>query len=177
MIAPTDNDDPRFIALASRLLNTALISQHPAEVYLIRIDQWFDAKWLDFSGKAIGAVSVWHEPTTVPPFVPNRVQAETHFTAAADSKTFVPSAAAPLHRQQPSSKNLTRSISRISPDGIFFWYSDSTLQLDRGSLMLYRTSGDQVFSWYASFHRNPTWQLARHRRISPAEIHPHLACA
>jgi hypothetical protein len=177
MITLSDNDDPRFIALASQLLDAAITANRPAEIYVIRIDQWFDAKWLNFSGKVLGALGVHHSPVTVPPFHPNRVIAESHFSVASDSGAFVPTSAQPLHISQSSDQNLTRFIARVSSSAIFFWYSGSTLDLDRGSTMLYRSNQDAVFSWYASFHRSPTWRLDRHRGISPTEVQRQLQCA
>ena len=174
MITLTDNDDPRFIDLARRLLDAAITSDQPAEVYVIRIDQWFDAKWLKFSGKVLGALGVHCKQVTVPPFHPHRVVSESHFSVASDSGAFESTSAPLLHIAQPSAQNLTRSIVRVSPSAIFFWYSASTLDLDRGSTMLYRTNHDKVFSWYASFHRSPTWRLDRHRGISPTEVQRQL---
>ena len=171
MITLTDNDDPRFIALASQLLGGVVAAYRPAEIYLIRVDGWFDAKWLNFSGKALGAVGVWCNPTTIPPFHPHRVLSEIHLSAATAAYGYQPTPAAPLHLLQPSSQNLTRSISRISPSAVFFWYSSTTSNLDRGSVMLYRTNQDEVISWYVSFHRAAAWKLDRHRGISPEEVH------
>ncbi len=177
MITPTDNDDPQFIALANQLLEGTITSNRPAEVYLIRIDQWFDAKWLKFSGKVLGALGVWCKSTTIPPFHPNRVLSETHLSATPDSDAFAPTPAAPLHIAQASDQNLTRFICRVSQSAVFFWCSSSTLSLDRGSIMLYRTEQDEVFSWYASFHKTSEWKLDRHRGISPGEVQHLLQCA
>lgn len=176
MITLSDNDDPRFIAIAGRLLDAAITESRPAEIYLIRIDQWFDAKWLNFSGKTLGALSVWRGPTTIPPFHPHRVTHECHFTTSAESGSIVTAPASPLHISQPSSRNLTRSIAKVSPSAVFLWFSSSTRDLDRGSMMLYRSYGDDVFSWYASFHRSPTWRLDRHQGISPTELQRQLQC-
>lgn len=177
MIALTDEDDPRFVALANRLLDAAITGSRPTEVYLIRIDRWFDAKWLNFSGKVLGALGVSHKPITIPPFHPNRVLSETHFSTTPDSDAFAPTPAAPLHIAQTSAQNLTRFISRVSPSAVFFWCSSSTLSLDRGSIMLYRTEQDEVFSWYASFHKTSEWKLDRHCGISPGEVQHLLRCA
>jgi len=177
MITLTDNDDPRFIALASQLLDAAIRSDRPAEIFLIRIDGWFDAKWLNFSGKVLGAVSVHKKQVTIPPFHPHRVLSESHFSADSESGAFVPTSAQPLHIAQPSAQNLTRSISRVSQSAVFFWFSSCTLSLDRGCTMLYRTNQDDVSSWYASFYRSPTWRLDRHRGISPTELQRQLQCA
>lgn len=176
MITLLDNDDPRFIAIASRLLDAAITESRPAEIYLIRIDQWFDAKWLNFSGKSLGALGVWRRPTTVPPFHLHRVTHECHLTTSAEIGSFIAAPASPLHISQPSSQNLTRSIAKVSPSAVFLWFSSSTRDLDRGSIMLYHSYGDDVFSWYASFHRAPTWRLDRHQGISPTELQRQLRC-
>ncbi len=178
MITPTENDDPRFVALANQLLDTTVTTCRPAEVCLIRIDQWFDAKWLKFSGKILGALGVYcNRWITIPPFHPNRVLSETHLSVAPESGAYVPSPAARLHIVQASAENLTRVISRVSPSAVFFWYSSSTVGLDRGSIMLYRTEQAEVFPWYASFHRTTEWKLDRHRGISPCEVQHLLQCA
>ena len=47
---PEPNDDPGFLNCVDRLL-AALIERHsPEELYLVRIANWFDHKWLRFSG-------------------------------------------------------------------------------------------------------------------------------
>jgi hypothetical protein len=119
MIRPSDSDDPHFIALANRLLNASLSANRPAEVYLIRLDSWFDAKWLNFSGKALGALGVHRDPITVPPFHPRRVVSQIHFALSPTTDAFEPAAVSPLHIDQPSGENLTRQISRVSPSAVF----------------------------------------------------------
>ncbi len=116
MLPLTENDDARFIALARQLLDAAIRGERPEEVYIIRIGQWFDVKWRNFSGKVLGALPVHKRPVTIPPFPPHRVLTESHFSAASGSEAFVPSAARPLHIAQPSAENLTRAISRVSPE-------------------------------------------------------------
>ena len=176
MIALTENDDPKFVGLMERLLASAVRESPPATIYVIRIDQWFDAKWLNFSGKT-GGLGVHGNPVTLPPFHPNRVLAEDCFSVTAATGGFRLSAAPPLHREQSSAENLQRHVAKVSASGVFFWYSSSTLGLDRGCAMLYRTDQDEVFTWYASFHRSPEWRVDRHRGISPSELQHRLQCA
>jgi hypothetical protein len=49
-----ETDDPRFIELLSFAVRGVFESSKPEQVWLIQIDNWFDHKWLNFSG--IGAV-------------------------------------------------------------------------------------------------------------------------
>ncbi|HEV7867310.1 MAG TPA: hypothetical protein VGO90_06485 [Chthoniobacteraceae bacterium] len=166
MIELTGDDDPQFLGLATKLLTAAIASSRPAEVYLIRIDQWFDAKWLQFSGKALGAVGVHSSVLTIPPFHPHRVMSEVRLCSS-EEENWRPTPAAPLHIHQSSASNRDRTIARVSRSAIFFWYSSSTLRLDAGSTMLYHSIGEESSSWYAAFRRDPRWRLERHRGISP----------
>jgi hypothetical protein len=43
--------------------------------------------------------------------------------------------------------------------------------------MHYHTENDEVLSWYASFHRAPTWRLDRQKGISRVEVQELLDCA
>lgn len=77
--ALTRSQDPKFLEIASRSLKASVALYHPDEIYVVAIDNWFDAKWRGFSGKALGAIGVWKRPLTVPPFTQNRVRFEAHF--------------------------------------------------------------------------------------------------
>src|SRR5690348_1625091 len=93
------NDDPHFIDLMCRAISAELEINAAQEVFVIRIDNWFDHKWLNFSG--VGRVAFgWNagcrdntdtaldefrqQKTTFPPFSPNRIIAEHYFTRAVE---------------------------------------------------------------------------------------------
>lgn len=168
MITPTASDDPEFAGIVSRILDSSVELYRPAGVYVVHIDNWFDVKWRAFSGKVLGAVGIWKRQLTVPPFRPNRVLSQSHFSLVHGD--YVATDAAPLHRNQPSSENLNRDIRHLSDSALFFWYSGASLQSGRGSLMLYRIGDGKASSWYASFHRAPVWKLLHTREISRAEL-------
>ena len=49
-----ETDDPYFIVLLNSLVNGLVNSETPDGIWIIHIDNWFDHKWLRFSG--IGSV-------------------------------------------------------------------------------------------------------------------------
>jgi hypothetical protein len=174
------DDDKEFVGVVSLILSASVALYRPREVFVVHIDNWFDGKWLAFSGKAIGAIGVCNrKQLTIPPFVLNRLSFEQHFTLDArrgnyvshDIKTLVRRR---LHRSHSSSENLNRYIRDISDSAIFFWFSGASAKTRRGSLMLYRVADGQTSSWYASYHRATTWKLLHTLNISRAEL-LHLA--
>ena len=90
-IPQNSSDDPVFLtALSDMLANLVETYQQRREVYFIRIDHWFDHKWLEFSGKArvafdgfrgrkVALNSVWRGKLAFPPFNPNRVIEQISF--------------------------------------------------------------------------------------------------
>ena len=52
-IAVRETDDPRFVELMNAVLKGTIDSSSPHEVWIVQIDNWFDQKWLRFSGKGV----------------------------------------------------------------------------------------------------------------------------
>jgi hypothetical protein len=48
-------DDPTFLAVVDRIVATIVCRDWPEEVYLVYIDNWFDHKWLRYSGYGVVA--------------------------------------------------------------------------------------------------------------------------
>jgi hypothetical protein len=172
MLSFTPDDDPDFHGMASRILNHSVEIYKPAKVHVVHIDNWFDAKWLDFSGKVLGAIPVWRKNISIPPFHPNRVLLEAHFDRdpylGHYSLALTP--AIFLHRFQPSSENLNRSLTKLFDSAILFWFSGGTAKTGRGSIMQYRVSDGEVCSWYASYHCAPEWKVLHRMHISKVEL-------
>src|SRR4051794_9746049 len=78
----TPEDDRGFLHVAGPLLNGALALCLPQALWLVRVEGWFDAKWLRFEGKLLGVAGVrgleGDEPV-VPPFKPSRLMANERF--------------------------------------------------------------------------------------------------
>jgi hypothetical protein len=93
-------DDNDFVDLLNALLNALLVQQTPEQLWVIQIDNWFDHKWLRYSGS--GSVpskfpanwtssfmdrftsvkeQFWRDKLTFPPFVPDRVVSQCSLSA------------------------------------------------------------------------------------------------
>src|SRR5204862_2461526 len=85
-----EDDDPIFINLTQRLIHGIVSTRRPKEYCVVRIDNWFGERWLNFSGKTLGALSV-HKRTkvTFPPFVPSRVRSYTLFSLDAENDDYL----------------------------------------------------------------------------------------
>src|SRR6185437_17047648 len=97
-IAAGETDDPYFIELLNRLTSGLIHRSVPAALWIIQIDNWFDHKWLRFSG--IGTVDYqfpafmnrydaaldefYQDKVTFPPFTPNRVIGQWSFIRVGD---------------------------------------------------------------------------------------------
>ena len=82
-----EGDDPQFVDLVRWIISAELELKPVQEIIVIRIDNWFDHKWLDFSGIGRVAFGTYYDfPTpdraldefrqrkkTFPPFSPKRV--------------------------------------------------------------------------------------------------------
>jgi hypothetical protein len=54
-VAAGETDDPQFITLLNSLVGGLIEKEAPQELWIIQIDNWFDHKWLRFSGIGIVA--------------------------------------------------------------------------------------------------------------------------
>ncbi len=165
-------DDPAFLAIVDHIIAALVCQDRPDEVYLVHIDNWFDRKWLRYSGYGVVAFhgSPWvfvakeehrQEQLTFPPFTPNRVVAQYFFGRVADVSYEEQAPAHLIHRldRQRSAKNLHRRVTDFSQSGLFIWYSSGSVANRRGSLMVYSVRQDAVAAWYAGFSDHEGWRL------------------
>ena len=170
-IAHMQHDDERFLALVSRIASTTVQDLRPADVFVTRIDHWFDNKWLGFSGKLLGALGVQkRKRLTIPPFMPRRVASHHAYTLDAGTASYRLASVPPLHRHQQSSDNLTRFIDRVSQSGVFIWFSGGTADANHGSVMVYTIQAESQSGWYASFRRTDDWRLHKVQGLSTPEL-------
>ena len=174
-INPSPTDDPSFVALVERIVGRLDEYNEPAEVFIIEIKNWFDHKWLKFSG--IGRVPFDHfasshsqtaldeffqDKITFPPFTPNRILNQCLWTHRVSGRRH------PVHRKklwQHSSWNLHKRVSQFASSALFVWFSSGTLSNDRASLMVYKVDGKAVDAWYASLRKATNWKLDRTKCI------------
>lgn len=152
-IAQTEFDAPGFIDRVRGAVDGALALYRPPTAHVVRIDAWFDAPWLGFSGKALGALGVAYRELTVPPFHPNRVREEACWVLDPATGVYRPAEASngALHLRIPSEKNLHRRVAVLVPGAALFWYSGNSAGAQRGALMAYLPNADGTYwTWYAA---------------------------
>jgi hypothetical protein len=151
------NDHPGYIKNIVKIIRDRIEIWSPSDVYITRIDNWFDNKWVKFSGTLMHEISIWKDEPTVPPFHPNRVEScdiykkiESEYEKALITK--------PLHVFQESSSNIKRNITDFSDNGLFIWFSGNTLTNGRGSLMGYFVAATDCFTFYLSLAATNDWK-------------------
>jgi hypothetical protein len=138
---------------------------------LVAVRDFFDDKWLGFSGKVLGAVGVRGTLTTVPPFHPHRVVSERRFVATERASTYEESPEFELiHIEQPSERNLSRRADSLAPGTAFAWYTTGSSAQGRGALMVYIPVEGGYWMWYVSLARDQPWRVARCSGISRVEF-------
>lgn len=163
---PDKNDDENFVGMVERIINAGLNLNQPAEVFIVKVDHWFDFKWRQFSHKIFGALGIWRERLRVPPFIPDRIVEEAYFEKA--ENRYVRTDEYFVHIYQTSSDNAIRKIKRRS--AIYVWFSGDTANNTQASLMIYAFKKDFQNSWYVSFIKKADWQVYKTDNISKAEV-------
>ena len=165
-ILPTENDDKNLVRLVEQIFNAGVRLNQPNEVFIVKVDHWFDWKWREFSHKVFGALGIWRNPLRIPPFIPDRIIEERHFERV--GKTYRQKDGFKLHIYQHSDENVQRKIKRTS--AIYVWYSGDTMNNSQASLMVYTFNGEFQNSWYVSFTKKSSWQIYKTDNISKAEV-------
>jgi len=183
-------DDNDFVHLVNVLLNGLLVQQSPEQLWVIQIDNWFDYKWLRYSGSGTAAspfpaswnssfmdrfASVkeqfWRDKLTFPPFTPDRVVNQWSFLHSDGGYLEAPLPTLP-HRQSRnrSHSNLNRRVEHLAKSASFVWFSGNTLKNGRGSLMVYNVGPDEPVCWFAAFVRKPGWMLEKTKGIDQERV-------
>ena len=166
-IPQKSSDDPNFLTSLNGMLANLVDVHKPGEIYFVRIEGWFDHKWLNYSGRARakfdGAYTdpVWREKLTFPPFNPNRVVEQISFLRM-DEEYLRNSDAPVIHNpnRSHSAQNLQNRLVAFAQSGLFVWFSSDTANLDHASLMSYSVDGNSLESWFVSFRKKEdVWQV------------------
>lgn|GEM_PF-640641 len=172
MFEPDDQDSPEFLKLVSEIVSGRCLALRPTRVFLVKIDNWFDLKWLSFESKRVGQIAVWNSgDLRIPPFHPNRVMKEQHFQLNDKSDGYIREFTKPLHVFQYSEDNRRRTASGFA-DGtkLFVWFSGGTKRNSRGSLMVYEIGDDVHAAWFAEILGGSKWRPGRCRHTSAANL-------
>ena len=178
-IEPEEGDAENFIEMINKIMAVTIFQWRVDEIMNIRIRNWFDHKWLNYSGKkiihfeytthpdAVALTDDWKEKVTFPPFNPNRVLNEQYFRKRpTGNKSFE----RVIHKNQRSTDNQQNRVIDRTKNGLYVWYSSNSELNQQGSLMIYRVDLEQVHTWYASFINREGWKLSKTKGISNSEV-------
>ena len=178
-IVTDEGDSLEFIRPLEELVNRLIVKDDIAEIKLVKIKNWFDHKWLNYSGKGIihftGTLHpdqialrpFWREKITIPPFTPSRVISEIRYHRIQTGNRMFGQG---LHDWQRSTDNQTNRITNQSDNGLFIWYSSETKKNQRGSIMGYRVDANVVDTWCVSVENRNGWTVTRTKGIARDEL-------
>ena len=160
-LTKSEFDDIDFIGNAQILVNEIIADLNPREIFLFKVDNWFDTKWLSFTGKVLGALGTWNYNSAqrIPPFSPNRIMEQSHFQKNKFGTYSKDEFERQIHKKQPAEKNLNRRIVDVSDSAIFIWYSSNTTTNGQGSLMIYPVENEKCEPFYIGFKKNKKWDI------------------
>lgn len=168
LIDVQSNDDKGFVEKTNIILNNFIKSWSPKETFLIKIDNWFDDKWLSFKGTKQHNLAFWDwtsENITFPPFHPNRVFFEKKWRRF-DNNYQEEALKSPIHLIQESEENFKRKIIKNCKNTLICWFSDNTILNTRGSIMIYFIQNQEVIPFYIELKNNANWKVSKTKAIS-----------
>ncbi len=182
-VSTQQGDSVEFMGKARALAIGVAQDNESARLYIIRIDNWFGPRWMQFAGTFTAgkhaSIGVHKARLHVPPFVPSRVVGQRVFVGPEYDETV---AAAPLHIDCTSKQALSRRIADIDKDAAFVWISGESEEQKRGAVMVYRPVAldpteprrgklGRSGAFYVGFsQRNADWEPAMLRGVSRNEI-------
>jgi hypothetical protein len=178
-ITPIEGDDKVFITCLNSMIAQLSADGNPREVYVSRVNKWFEHKWLRFSG--IGRVrfdsynpekdtalnEFWQSHLTFPPFSPRQVSAPIAWRlglAGRYEQVSKPRLFAKPDRRH-SADNLHHRVRSFAESALFVWFSSYSELNGMASLMAYSVKDDNEGAWYASFRKEPAWHVAATKGI------------
>ncbi len=192
-IPTLESDDPEFIEVLNNVISGLIELHAPERLFLIRVKNWFDTKWLNFSGRGRvhfpnsfpifeheTSLDVFHQDQPVfPPFTPKRVLDEFHAIKNEDGYKFIGNAKFLVHPLvlTYSSDYLHRRVVDFAPSGVFLWYASNTAVTERASLMVYVSENRAVTTWFASFYKKDgRWEVYRTKNLKREHVELLFPC-
>ena len=147
--------------ISNRILTGVVSEFKPKDIYIFYVKNWFDSKWLNYSGNKLGRIPIWsgvrqenNLELTLPPFHPNRITGQGLFVRqdgiSEDSSLYkIQNNTKRLHPSQSSSDNLNRKIKLLSEDAVFIWFGNKDGS-EYCSTMIYLIKNGELMSFYVS---------------------------
>jgi hypothetical protein len=180
-----EGDAEEFIEIVNKIMGILIFQYSIKEVVFVKIENWFDHKWLKYSGKTVipfysfglknfpdvSLESVWRDKISILPFNPNRVIYSKFFYKQPTGNKNIQKK---IHKYRISNDNIHNRIEKYTSDGLTLWFSSNTILNQRGSLMVYRVQDDQVNSWYATIENKNGWDITMAKGIGINELKAYI---
>lgn len=174
-----------FIEIVNKIMEGMVFKYAIGEIVFVKIKNWFDHKWLNYSGKTVvprdfyglkgfyDAVleNVWRDKITIPPFNPNRVIYSKFFREKDTGNRKVEKA---IHKWRISTENVHNRVVNYTTDGLLVWFSSNSEINQKGSLMIYRSQNDQVHTWYAALENIGEWRITKSKGVNLDELKSYI---
>lgn len=169
MLIKKENDHPDFILNCEKIIKNKINLWKPVDIFVTRINNWFDEKWMGYSGNSFPGVSIWKGNITVPPFNPNRVEL-SDFYQKTNGRYIKKEHAKALHIYQNSIDNLKRFITDFTTNGLFVWYSGNSKANEIGTLMCYLVREAECQPFFITLSQKKGWNVSETNGILINEI-------
>ncbi len=176
-------DNNKFMAAVSSLIATMVVEKEPNDLYVTRINKWFDHKWLGYSGKGrvkfegfapidTALDAIWQNKLTFPPFNPKQIGQQLYWRRRNDGTYGGVGDPKWIHKWklQSSADNLNNRVVEFSDSGLFVWFTSNTETNTHGSVMVYQVAGKDVTGWYVSFRQESDWIVDRTKGIDKKTV-------
>lgn len=182
-----EGDSEIFLAGLNGLVAHFASEVAPKEVYVKRINKWFDRKWLKYVGNGLipfpqmevqfletdcesSKVSVQaldgqiQEGLALPPFNPREIGYPYYWPQGEDG-TYDEGIDKPRLLQIPlfqySSLHLQSRVASFTDTGLYVWFSSNTGKEGRGSIMTCLVKDGDTQVGYASLERQSGWKIEK----------------
>lgn len=163
-----EDDDPEFVAIVELVVRGVSGFHKPRQFQVFRINNWFGPKWLGFCARVVGAAGFRNfTNVVVPPFVQNRLTAQSLFVCRPDGQYEYSGDGPQIHHVGKSSENFKNLVRVRTPETMLFWFSGNTKKNKRGSLMAYMP-GRSDGMWYLEFQKQEEWSISQQIDFPPA---------
>jgi hypothetical protein len=131
-----EGDDKTYLAAVCSLVASLANDQKPTDIYVTRVNTWFDRKWLRFSGT--GRVTyhgwsardtvldeMWREKLTFPPFNPKQIGTQLYWRKRSDGSYGGVPRPRLIHKHQlrHSADNLNNRVTDFTDSGLLVWFT------------------------------------------------------
>ncbi len=169
-ISKDRDDQVLFIENLNKIICHSVNSYNTKDIFITKIDNWFDQKWMCFSGTLMHEISIWAiSEIKIPPFHPNRVR-DTSFYEKQDDLYVKSELQSPLHIFQKGSANLKRKIIDITTDGLLIWYSGNSESNEVGTIMIYIVKEEECQPLFITFKKGKDWNASQTSGILMKEV-------